>query len=62
MTAQYGARHCDNCGHPITGRVRTVPTFSTSGARPDATYHADQTECGTPPSGAPTRTPLGPAS
>ncbi|MFF7851945.1 hypothetical protein ACFZDF_30800 [Streptomyces sp. NPDC007910] len=53
MTAQYGPPICDLCSHPILSRVRTVPTFSTSGARPDATYHADKSECGTPPMGAP---------
>ncbi|MFE9736525.1 hypothetical protein [Streptomyces sp. NPDC006477] len=53
MTTQYQAPICDRCSQPITGRVQRVPSFSTSGARPDATYHAEAWACGRPPQGAP---------
>ncbi|CUM39554.1 hypothetical protein BN2537_8073 [Streptomyces venezuelae] len=37
--------------------MQRVPSFSTSGARPDAIYHAETWACGTPPSGAPEVSP-----
>lgn len=48
MSAQYGPTHCDHCGQPIVGQVKKVPVFSSSGARPDATVHADRSACGQP--------------
>jgi hypothetical protein len=45
MSSQYGPIYCDRCGRPITGQVKKVPVFSTSGARPDATVHANAMAC-----------------
>ncbi|MFE0699103.1 hypothetical protein [Streptomyces sp. NPDC058872] len=45
MSAPYDTVYCDQCGRPITGAVKKVPRFSSSGARPDATVHADRSAC-----------------
>ncbi|MFI8422862.1 hypothetical protein [Streptomyces sp. NPDC085460] len=48
MSYAYGPTYCDRCAQPIVGRVKTIPRFSDSGARPDATVHADPLACGRP--------------
>ncbi|MGW4997490.1 hypothetical protein ACWEP8_07445 [Streptomyces hydrogenans] len=48
MSYAYGPVYCDRCAQPINGLVKTIPRHSASGARPDATVHADPLACGRP--------------
>lgn len=48
MSYAYGPVYCDRCAQPINGRVKTIPRHSSSGARPNATVHADPLACGQP--------------
>lgn len=45
MSAAYGPIRCDRCGNPIRGKVKTVPVFSDSGARPDVKMHDNPLAC-----------------
>ncbi|MGW9437917.1 hypothetical protein [Streptomyces sp. NPDC055607] len=38
-------KHCQTCGHPITGKAREVLLDSDSGARPTLYVHRSRTDC-----------------